>query len=253
MNRRTQRSSHELDGLESAVAVVVPAFNEAAHIESVLRTVPSFVDTIICVDDGSTDATSTIASTVDGVVLVRHRRNLGVGAALVSGYRKALELDMDIVAVMAGDGQMEPDELEALVQPVARGELDYVKGDRLGHPDVASRMPRLRRFGTQALAILTRWVAGPTAVPELRDAQCGFTAVSADMLRRIPLERLYPRYGYPNDMVVMLAHVGARIGHRVVSPVYANETSGLRPMRAIFTHSYVLGRAALWRLRQGSR
>ena len=231
------------------MAVVVPAHNEALHLEVVLRTIPSFVDTIICVDDGSTDTTAKIAASVDGVVVVRHRRNRGVGAALVSGYLKALELDMDIVAVMAGDGQMDPTELSSLVAPIASGELDYVKGDRLAHPDVTARMPTVRRIGTRALAHLTRLVAGPAAVPELRDAQCGYTAISATALRRLPLQRLYPRYGYPNDLVVMLACLGARIGHRTVSPVYGDESSGLRPLRALFTHSYVLGRAALWRLR----
>jgi len=235
-------------GPAHSVAVVVPAYNEAAHIQTVLRTIPDFVETVICVDDASSDATAALAREVEGVTVVRHRSNRGVGAALVTGYKAALELGADVVAVMAGDGQMAPDELEQLIYPITTGALDYVKGNRLAHPSVKDRMPLVRRVGTQALAALTRAAAGGQ-LPPLSDAQCGYTAISAEALRRLPLERLYPRYGYPNDLLVMLAATGARVGERVVSPVYADEASGLRPGRALFTHSYVLARAFLWRIR----
>ncbi len=252
MNRRSRRTT-AVQPLDHSVAVVVPAFNEATRIGRVLATIPSYVETVIVIDDGSTDETAELAERVDGVVVVRHTTNRGVGAALTTGYRVALELGADIVAVMAGDGQMEPDELWALVAPIARGELDYVKGDRISHPDVTRRMPWVRRLGTQALARLTRRVAGAGALPRLNDAQCGYTAIASNTLKRLPLERLYPRSGYPNALPGMLGVLGARVGERTVSPVYAGEASGLRPSRALVTHSFVLVRAALWRLSVSTR
>lgn len=231
-----------------SIAVVVPAFNERRHIEHVLSTIPSYVDTVICVDDASSDETAELAGRVPGVDVVRHLENKGVGAALATGYQHALGKGADIIAVMAGDGQMKPEELWDLLVPIIDGQLDYVKGNRLSHPEVDRHMPTTRRWGTRTLSLLTRLVAGPAALPPIQDAQCGFTAISATALRQVPLERLYPRYGYPNDLLVMLAARGARVGERTVSPVYADEASGLRPALAVFTHSFVLARAGLWRV-----
>lgn len=236
-----------------AVHVVVPAHNEAAHIERVVLTTPSWVDRVIVVDDASADATAALArqaaapggsrlGTVVPVTVVRHPRNRGVGAAIATGYEAALEGGAEVVAVMAGDGQMHPDELAAIVSPVALGEADYAKGNRLDHPAARARMPRVRRWGTAALARLTGWVAG---YPDLVDAQCGYTAAGAATLRSLPLADLYPRYGYPNDLIVMLGRAGARLAQPVVSPIYADERSGLSPLKALFTHSFVLARAAL--------
>ena len=130
---------------QKRVAVVVPAFNESEHIQSVVREVPDWVDRVVVVDDASDDGTSEKATGVsDRVVIVRHQENRGVGAALRSGYDRALLEGADVVAVMAGDGQMRAEELEAIVEPVARGLADYSKGDRTSHPE-ADRMPRVRR------------------------------------------------------------------------------------------------------------
>jgi len=244
-----------------AVHVVVPAHNEAAHVADVVRTMPAWVDRVFVVDDASTDGTLEAArATVDGrglasetgvpVTLLRHSRNRGVGAAIATGYMAALEAGADVVAVMAGDGQMRPEELARVVSPVARGEADYAKGNRLGHPAVRGRMPTVRRWGTSALSLLTGWVAG---YPDLVDAQCGYTAAEARVLRRLPLGDLYPRYGYPNDLIVMLGRAGARLAQPVVTPVYAGERSELRPLKALFTHSFVLARAALRRRPMDSR
>jgi glycosyltransferase involved in cell wall biosynthesis len=112
------------------VAVVVPAHDEEQLIGTTLAGIPDFVDRIYVVDDGSRDATAERARSAGDprVVVVSHERNRGVGAAIVTGYRAAQE---DIVCVMAADNQMDPADLESLVAPVARGELDYAKANRL--------------------------------------------------------------------------------------------------------------------------
>ncbi|MCB9789021.1 MAG: glycosyltransferase family 2 protein [Deltaproteobacteria bacterium] len=227
------------------VAVVIPAFDEEMHLPGVLDGVPSWVDDVIVVDDASGDRTWAIASAAGGRVQVhRHAHNRGVGAALVTGYRAALAGGADVVAVMAGDGQMRPEELASLIAPVASARCDYCKGDRTAHPEVGARMPRWRRLGGAVLSVWTRRLGG---LDQLRDAQCGFTAISAAALERIPLARLYPRYGYPNDLLVMLGTVGARVLEVPVTPVYDGQASGIRPGRAVLSHSYVLGRAWWWR------
>jgi glycosyltransferase involved in cell wall biosynthesis len=226
---------------EATIAVVIPAKNEECHIQGVLEGLPGWVDHVIVVDDGSIDRTYQIASeSVRCTHLLRHEDSKGVGAAIASGYRLALDLDATVTAVMAGDDQMRPEELVDLVLPVLHGELDYAKGNRLAHPRAMRDMPRARRVGTKVLSKMTRWVSGIHTM----DAQCGYTAISQSTLKRLPLDTLYPRYGYPNDLLAMLGCVRARVGELVVSPVYSGQASGIRVKRALFTHSWVLLRAA---------
>src|SRR5690348_2513866 len=118
------------------VAVVIPAFNEVRAIGNTIRTVPSFVDHVLVIDDASTDGTereareaSALRDTPDQVEIVKHTTNHGVGGAIASGYRRALELGVHVAVVMAGDGQMDPADLPALLDPIARGDADYVKGN----------------------------------------------------------------------------------------------------------------------------
>jgi glycosyltransferase involved in cell wall biosynthesis len=227
------------------VAVVVPAFNEEERIVETVRSMPGWVDLVIVVDDASRDATSEAAGRAGegrGVEVIRHAENRGVGAAIATGYRRARELGADVVAVMAGDGQMDPEDLPEVVGPVIRGEVDYVKGNRLRHPEVWRAMPKVRLAGTALLAWLTKHAAG---VPRLEDSQCGYTAISGRAIDALDLGALWPRYGYPNDLIGALAREGMRIGEVVVKPVYRGEKSGLRPWHAV-TIIYVVGRVA-WR------
>src|SRR5688572_25550499 len=183
---------------------------------------PVFVDHIVVVDDASRDRTAVIAAERGGAraVVVSHAQNLGVGASIASGYTRACALGADVVAVMAGDGQMHPDDLAAVVLPVIRGDADYVKGDRLAHPDVRRVMPLHRKLGTAALAYLTRIAAG---IGDLSDSQCGYTAISARALGAINIRALWPRYGYPNDLLGALARAGMRVRDVPVRPVYRGE------------------------------
>lgn len=211
---------------ESSVSVVIPAFQEEKLIQRTLAGIPDFVDHIIVVDDSSPDGTSAAvrAHHDPRVALVVHEFNQGVGAAIVSGYERARALGSDVYVVMAGDNQMDPTDLPALLEPIERGEADYVKGNRLVHRQAAD-MPRLRRQGTKFLASVT----SRAARYPLGDTQCGYTAITRDAYECIRGENIWPRYGYPNDMLIALSHRAQTIAEVPVRPVYADESSGLRP------------------------
>jgi glycosyltransferase involved in cell wall biosynthesis len=235
--------------LEGArIAVVVPAHNERRLIARTLRGLPSWVDHVVVVDDASSDDTAEQARAVpdDRVEVVRHGFNRGVGAAIVTGYRHAFDRRADVAAVMAGDAQMDPDDLGAVVMPIVRGHADYVKGDRLSHPEVLSSMPLQRWIANHALSELTRWTTGLS----IHDAQCGFTAISRRASELIPLDRIWPRYGYPNDLLSHLALSGMRVRDVVVRPIYGSEISGIRTTDIFTSYPRVLARSAARRALQ---
>jgi glycosyltransferase involved in cell wall biosynthesis len=223
-------------------AVVVPARDEARWIAETVGSMPAFVDHVIVVDDASQDGTAELARGVgdERLEVVVHRSSRGVGAAITTGYRRARALGASAIAVMAGDGQMHPEDLPRVLGPVARGEADYVKGDRLRHPEVWRVMPLARLAATAALAALTRRAVGLDA---LSDSQCGYTAISARAVDALDLDALWPRYGYPNDLIAALAARGLTLREVVVRPVYRGEASGLRP-RHVLTILFLIGRAA---------
>lgn len=229
------------------VAVVIPAFNEEALIERAIRAVPSWVDDVLVVDDASRDETVPRAQAVaDGRVRVlSHRANRGVGAAIATGYRWAFTHGADVAAVMAGDAQMDPDDLPSLLAPIAQGDADYVKGNRLAHPAVLSLMPLHRWIGNHVLSFLTRVALGTA---EVRDSQCGYTALSRRAGLSLDLDALYPRYGYPNDLCARVVEAGLRIGQTVVRPIYGSEQSGITLRTALVRIPLLLARLLLRRL-----
>jgi glycosyltransferase involved in cell wall biosynthesis len=210
------------------IGVVVPAFNEGRLIARTLSTMPPYVDRIYVVDDGSSDETWRCAGQCASarIVRTRHAQNRGVGAAIATGYVRGLLERMDVLCVMAGDGQMDPGDLPALLSALDR--TDYAKGNRFRHP-LAHHMPVQRRLGSAALSWLTRRATGL----EVDDCQCGYTAIRATALERLPLADLWPRYGYPNDLLALIAARGLRARDVAVAPVYGSETSGLHPGHAL--------------------
>jgi glycosyltransferase involved in cell wall biosynthesis len=232
---------------QKSVAVVVPAYNEERLVGATIDSVPQFVDHIVVVDDGSSDATSArVCARGDSrVLLARHEGNRGVGAALVTGYRIAFAKGADIAVVMAGDGQMDPGDLLDLLRPLLDGEADYVKGDRLSHPDVRGQMPWTRWIGNRLFSWLTCWALGVT----VSDSQCGYTALSRHIARRVPLDQLWYGYGYPNDLLGWLTLAGARICEVPVKPVYGQEISGVGLRHALWVIPGVLGRVWLRRIK----
>jgi len=225
------------------IAVVIPAFNEQASIADVVSLVPAFVDRVLVVDDASSDATRGRAAAVSDprVEVLGHERNRGVGGAIVTGYRRALALRVDAVAVMAGDGQMDPHDLPGLLDPIAEGRADYVKGNRFAHGDVWRVMPWTRLVGNLCLSWATRLTSGYRHV---FDSQCGYTAIARPALADLDLSRVFPRYGYPNDLLARLHSVGARVVDVPVRPVYGPEwRSGIRPHHAVYPVGFALARS----------
>jgi glycosyltransferase involved in cell wall biosynthesis len=233
---------------EHLIAVVIPAFNEADKIAATIRSVPGFVDHVIVVDDGSSDATAAVARRMEGrgLEVLVHPENRGVGAAIATGYARALALGAEAAAVMAGDGQMDPADLPALLAPVVEGRADYAKGNRLAWPGGWREIPLVRLGGSVVLSWLTRLASG---YRRLSDSQCGYTVASRRALDAIGPERMFARYGYPNDLLIRLAAAGARVVDVPVRPVYGPAwRSGLRPARVALPIARLLARAFVRRV-----
>jgi glycosyltransferase involved in cell wall biosynthesis len=232
------------------VAVVVPAFNEEQLVGATLAGVPDFVDRILVVDDASTDATADAARAGGDprVEVLRHERNGGVGAAILTAYRRALEQQVDVTAVMAADNQMDPDDLRLLVAPVARGEVDYAKANRLISGEAWKLIPRTRYLGNAVLSLLTKIASGYWHVA---DSQSGFTALSLPALRQLDLDRIYRGYGFPNDMLVHLNVFSARVRDFPSRPIYGvGERSDIKLRRVVPRISWLLVKGFWWRLRE---
>ena len=231
------------------MAVVVPAYNEDALIGSTVEGIPAFVDRIIVVDDGSKDATAARAQNADQrVEVISHEKNQGVGAAIVTGYKRAIANGVDVTAVMAADGQMDPDDLETLVRAVALGETDYAKANRLFTGQAWQLIPRTRYLGNAALSFLTKIASGYWHVA---DSQSGYTAVNLETLKLLDLDRVYRRYGFPNDLLVHLNVFNRRVRDYPSRPIYGvGERSGIRLRHVVPKISWLLLKGFFWRMGQ---
>ena len=235
-----------LDG--KRIAVVVPAHDEEALIATTVAGIPGFVDRIFVVDDASTDETGARAGADPRVELIRHERNRGVGAAIVTGYVRARDERFDVTCVMAGDNQMDPAELESIARPVVDGEVDYAKANRLFTGQAWDVIPRYRYLGNAVLSMLTKIASGYWHVA---DSQAGYTAVGLRALDLLDLDRIYPGYGFPNDMLVHLNVWNLRVRDVPSRPIYGvGERSGIRVRRVIPRISWLLVKGFFWRMRE---
>lgn len=232
------------------IGVVVPAYNERELIAETLAGIPSFVDKVYVIDDASTDGTGDVverfAANDERISLITHETNGGVGAAILSGYRRVLEDRLSVVAVMAGDNQMDPAQLPRLLDPIIDGRADYAKGNRLVNREYARGMSRWRLFGNTLLTLLTKVASGYW---QLMDPQNGYTAISRRALERIPLDSVYPWYGYCNDLLVKLNVYGFKVVDVPMPARYGREKSKIRYGKYILKVSWLLLRDFLWRLR----
>lgn len=250
-----------------SIGVVVPAYNEEGFVGTVIDTLPSYVDRAYVVDDRSADGTwdeierhaakanerrsaGAVAdggSEVDRVIEpIRHEENRGVGGAITTGYRRALEDGIDVTAVMNGDGQMDPAILDEIIGPIVDEEADYVKGNRLLHPAHREGMSRFRFVGNVVLTLLTKIASGYW---RMGDPQNGYTAISRRALRSLDLDGLYEEYGFLNDLLVKLNAREMRVADVAMRATYGEETSTIRYRRFVPRLSWLLFEDFLWRLK----
>ncbi|MEG3586800.1 MAG: glycosyltransferase family 2 protein [Actinomycetota bacterium] len=230
------------------INVVVPAYNEEELIQTMLSGIPDFIDHITVIDDSSVDATNSLvvaaAAKDHRIKLLTHKQNMGLGQSLIDGYLASLETDADITVVMAGDNQMDPDDLPTLLNTLIEGGNDYVKGNRLLHADVHT-MPRYRYLGNSLLTLLTKFATGYYA---LMDPQCGYTAIKNTALAKIPIEKMTKGYGYNADILTMLNIQQFSVADCEVRPVYKTETSNIKVSRYIPKIVWLLTRLFIRRL-----
>jgi glycosyltransferase involved in cell wall biosynthesis len=209
------------------VAVVVPAHNEELLVGTVVSTAPDFVDHVIVIDDASTDETATVAEAAAGgrAEVIRLRVNQGVGGAIVAGHKRALELGADVSVVMAGDAQMDPDYLPALLDPIADGEAAFTKANRFYDAGSFEGMPRHRVFGNVVLSFMTKAASGYWS---LFDPQNGYTAIHRSALERLPLDSVAPRYDFENDVLIKLNILRVPARDVPIPARYGDEVSGMR-------------------------
>ncbi len=209
------------------VAIVVPAHNEERLVGRVVTTAPDLVDLVVVVDDASKDETSQAASdTLDPrLELITLTENQGVGGAILAGHRRALELGADVCVVMAGDAQMDPTFLPALLDPIADGAADFTKANRFFGPGSFRGMPRHRILGNVVLSFLTKAASGYW---NLFDPQNGYTAIRRSALERLEFDRIAHRYEFENDLLIQLNVLRVPAKDVPVPASYGDEVSGIR-------------------------
>jgi len=233
---------------EQTVGVVIPAYNAAHTIASVLAGIPEFVDYIVVVDDGSTDGTLDAATRAGDsrVRCVRREKNGGVGAAMATGLAHILTRPVDIIVKMDADGQMDPELLPELLKPLTELGFDYSKGNRFYDVSALREMPLPRRLGNIALSFFTKVASGYWNV---YDPQNGYLAIRREVLERLDLASLDPTYFFENSMLVQLNIVSARVAEVPMPARYGNRDTCMNLVKIVLVFPWKLLRAGLTRLR----
>jgi dolichol-phosphate mannosyltransferase len=217
------------------IAAVVPAYRVERDIESVLCDLPAYLRHVIVVDDASPDRTGELVAALAEhdrrLLLIRHERNEGVGGAMVSGFRKALELGAQVVVKIDGDGQMDLSRLPELLAPLVLGKADYTKGNRFRDFAALRQMPLLRRIGNMGLAFLTK---AATGYWNLFDPTNGFVAIRAEALAQLPLDQIDHSYYFETSMLANLYLLGAVVQDIPMPARYRGELSSLLIHRVLF-------------------
>jgi glycosyltransferase involved in cell wall biosynthesis len=237
---------------DKKIGVVIPAYNEETQIRRVIETIPAFVDRIIIVDDNSKDGTVNVIKdcqkTHSNITLIQHNVNKGAGGAMITAYNYAKKQDIDVVVRMDGDGQMNPDDLPVLLDPVVEDKADYSKGNRLFTGEAYQKIPKIRYYGNAFLSLFTKIASGYWHVA---DSQSGYTAINKKALQLIDWNQLYTWYGHPNDILVRLNVHNMRVKDVPVEPIYnIGEKSGIKYKKAIFKIGWLLIKLFFWRMKQ---
>lgn len=230
------------------IGVVVPAYNEEQLIEKTIKSIPRYVKKIYIVDDCSTDNTPKIIKSLNSsrVLYVRHEKNRGVGAAIVTGYKLALGDDIDVIAVMAGDNQMDPEQLPRLILPIIENKADYTKGNRLINKNFLHGMSKWRFFGNVVLTMITKIGSGYW---HITDPQNGYTVISRKALERIDLDSIYHYYGYCNDILIKMNTIGMIVEDIAMPSRYGDEKSKIKYGRYMIKVAPMIFKGFLWRLK----
>jgi glycosyltransferase involved in cell wall biosynthesis len=214
------------------IAAVVPAYKEESMISTVIETMPDFIDYIVIVDDCSPDDTSGVVSRDpdERVTLIRHEVNQGVGGAIITGHKAAIELGADVNVIMAGDAQMDPKYLPPLLDRVTTEGYGFAKANRFFAPESFAGMPKYRVFGNIVLSFMTKLASGYW---HLFDPQNGYTAVRTEVLRRVPLDQVARRYSFENDFLIHLNILQVPAVDVPIPAVYGNEVSSIKLRRVV--------------------
>jgi len=227
--------------MEFDIAAVIPAYGVERDIQFVMGGLPDYIKHIIVVNDASPDSSAelvTVAAQKDKrITLISHTQNQGVGGAMVSGFRKALELGAQIVIKLDGDGQMDPVHIPALIKPLIQGKADYVKGNRFRDFQSLQQMPIIRRVGNLGLSFLTKAATGYWGI---FDPTNGFFAIRAEVLAQLSFEKIDRRYFFETSMLANLYLLGALVMDVSIPARYRNETSNLSIRRTLIEFPFKL-------------
>lgn len=217
------------------IAVIIPCYNVAAHIESVVEKIPANIDWIIVVNDCSKDDTANIrrklAKHSKRIIYLQHEKNQGVGAAMLTGYKKSMELKADISIKMDGDGQMDASYIPALIKPLLDDKADFTKGNRFHNLRALQRMPISRRLGNTGLSFIIKASSGYW---NTFDPTNGFTAIKNETLMEMDLYRIHKRYYFETSMLIELYYRSAVVKDIPMHANYGEEISGLSRTRVFF-------------------
>ncbi len=231
------------------IAVVIPCYRVRSHLPAVLAAIGPEVAHVVCVDDACPEDSGAVAlerARVDPrIELVRHERNQGVGAATRTGYRAARARGCTIAVKLDGDGQMDPRLIPALVRPIARGEADYVKGNRFFELEGLAGMPPVRLVGNAGLSLLTKLSTGYWS---LFDPTNGYTAIHGAVLDHLPLDKLHARYFFESDLLFRLGTIRAVVAELPMRARYGDERSSLHVWRALVSFPFLHARNLAKRL-----
>lgn len=216
------------------IAVVIPSYRVTRHILDVIEQIGPEVGAIYVVDDACPDGSGqyVLERCRDSRVhVIFHAVNCGVGGAVISGYRQAVADGASIVVKIDGDGQMDPRLIRHFVAPILDGEADYTKGNRFFEPRSIKAMPTLRLIGNSALSFLCKMSSGYWSV---FDPTNGYTAIHANVIMALPLDRIAKRWFFESDMLFRLSTLGCRVIDIPMVAVYSDEISNLNVRRVVF-------------------
>lgn len=223
------------------IAVVIPSYRPGKHLRQVIEGLPPFIDHIIVVDDKCPQHSGEIAKemglTDKRIKVLVHEINQGVGGAVVTGYKKALELDCDIVVKMDADDQMDPAYFSELIKPVAKGKAGYAKGNRFVDFTALRTMPKFRLIGNSALSFMVKACSGYW---NMMDPTNGYTAISKSVLEKINLDKLAKRYFFESDMLIRLNIQNTVVVDVPIPARYGEEESSLSIRNTMFRFPILL-------------